>query len=71
MSKLANFLIRLTEDPALKVQYKSDPDAVIRAAGLTPEEGMLIKNQDVEAVQARIGEGYALEKNSVIKAYRK
>ncbi len=71
MSKLAEFLINLTQDPALIAKYKSDPEATMRQAGLSDAEIAMVNNQDISAIQGVVGDDVSLTPNGLVKAYRK
>lgn len=55
MSKLLDLMKQLGRDAALADEYKRDPEAVIRRAGLSKEERDALVNKDYETIKRLTG----------------
>ena len=70
VSKLLDLMRNLASDAALAAEYGKDPEAVIRRAGLTEEEGRAMLDRDYSAVQRLSGLADGrFATNHIIKAY--
>jgi hypothetical protein len=53
--KVVDFLKKLSKDASFKAEYDQDPDAVMKSAGLTEEEGKLILSGDRKKIADYVG----------------
>jgi len=53
--KLAKFLIDLSENPANRLKFDADPQAMMDAAGLSAADQKLILSRDPARIRARYG----------------
>lgn len=70
MSKLLDLMKRLGSDAKLAKEYDSNPDDVMRRAGLSDEERQAMAQSDYEAIKRLTGlEDGQFATNHTIKAY--
>lgn len=54
-NKVANFLIRIAEQPEYKAQYEENPTKILDEAGITEEKKAEIMSGDIGKVQGAVG----------------
>lgn len=54
-SKVANFLIRIAEDPKYKTQYEENPEKILNEVGFTEEKKSEIMSGENGKVQSAVG----------------
>jgi hypothetical protein len=54
-SKVANFLIRIAEEPEYKTQYEQNPTKILDEAGIPEEKKAEIMSGDIGKVQGAVG----------------
>lgn len=70
MSKLLDLMRKLGRDAALAADYRKDPDAVMRRAGLSDEERKAMLERDYAAIKRLTGlEDGKFATNHFITAY--
>lgn len=53
-SKMADFLIAVTEDPQRRKAFRDDPAGELAKSGLTGEQQQLLKSGDIKAIRQAI-----------------
>lgn len=53
-SKIADFLIAVTEDPNRRKAFRDDPDGELARSGLTTDEQQLLKSGDIKGIRQAI-----------------
>ena len=70
MSALLDLMRKLGSDAALADEYEKDPDAVIKRAGLSAEEGRAILRKDYPAIKKLTGLADGrFATNHIVRAY--
>lgn len=70
MSKLLELMRELGRNASLAEEYKTNPDAVMRNAGLSDEECRVLREKDYEAIKQLTGlSDGQFATNQVIRAY--
>jgi hypothetical protein len=54
-SKVANFLIRIAEEPEYKARYEENPTKILDETGITEEKKAEIMSGDIGKVQGAVG----------------
>jgi hypothetical protein len=54
MTQFTTYIIKLAAEPNSAAEFRKDPDAAIRAAGLTSEQGAALKSKDPSRISAEI-----------------
>ena len=54
-NKLADFLIKMTDDPDLQHKYATDPEAVMAQYGLTDDDKAAMRSGNESTILARMG----------------
>ena len=54
-SKVANFLIRIAEEPEYKARYEENPTKILDETGITQEKKAEIMSGDIGKVQGAVG----------------
>jgi hypothetical protein len=54
-SKVANFLIRIAEEPEYKARYEENPTKILDETGITEEKKAEIMSADIGKVQGAVG----------------
>lgn len=55
MSKLKELLVELGKSPKLQDEYETDPEGLMRAYGLAPDEIQAMLDKDVERLEKMSG----------------
>lgn len=58
MTQFTAYIIKLATDSNAVAEFQKDPDAAIRAAGLTSEQGAALKSKDASRISAEIRKEY-------------
>jgi len=57
MSKKAlDYVVKVSEDPAMQQAHKADPDAAMDAHGLSDEDKEVLKSGDLQKIRAHLGD---------------
>ena len=54
-TQVANFLIRIAEDPKFKTQYEENPAKILDEAGITEDKGAEIMSGNIGKVMGAVG----------------
>jgi hypothetical protein len=54
-NKVANFLIRIAEEPEYKARYEENPTKILDETGITEEKKAEIMSGDIGKVQGAVG----------------
>lgn len=72
MSKrLTRLLTNLSIDQDLAEKFKADREGTMRAHGIDEQHIKLVVNQQYDQIQAILGDGYDINSNHIIKAFKK
>lgn len=70
MSALLDLMRKLGSDAALAAEYEKDPEAVVKRAGLSAEEGRAMLEKDYPAIMKLTGLAAGrFATNHIIRAY--
>lgn len=54
--KAAAFIAKLSKDPKKAAQFKKDPDAAMKGAGLSAEDKAVLKTKDAKKIRKHLGD---------------
>lgn len=54
--KAANFIAKLSKDPKKAAQFKKDPDAAMKGAGLSAEDKAVLRTKDSKKIRKHLGD---------------
>ena len=55
-AEMADFLNRVSSDPALLHRFEADPDAVLDTTDLSDEHKAILKSGDADEIRAALGD---------------